>query len=209
MLVSRSLISASLIAALLIAGAAVAFYSLGPAEPTQPQVSSASGEASAPKVSTDMLDQVALIAEDSQTDERDPNSVALFNADRISRNSASVESDERRQAKAARRAARFKAYNQIPAKDRARALAKQWRLNDQQEQQVAEIMGRYGEQIVALEGAATSDAATAKARREIQSQQVQEIAPILRESPGLKRAMDRFIEAGTAGGGALVKAQAE
>ena len=185
---SRSLSSASLIAILMVAGAAIAYYSLGLVGLVKPKDSPDPAHLLEPGLPPGFTDPTSLISRDTNPEQPEPASDAID------------ESPKR----ADRRAARFEAYSKVPAEERARAVSKRWGLSDEQHKEIEEIMKRYGDQMAALDNANTSAEARAEAQRQIQSQQMLEIAPIVRESPAIKRSMKRFVEAGTARGGRVV-----
>jgi len=118
-------------------------------------------------------------------------------------------SEAKREGWEARRAARFEAYSKLPAQERASRLSKQWGLSEQQEKDIAAIMARYSEELAALEQQNLSDAERAQAQQRMQRQQMQDIAPIVSESPGLHSAMQRFMAAAQARGGKLVTPQSQ
>lgn len=193
---SRSLSSASLIAILLVAGAAIAYYSLGLVGLVKPKDSPDPAHLLEPGLPPGFTDPTSLISRDTNPEKPDPDSMAQPEP----ASDAIDESPKR----ADRRAARFEAYSKVPAEERARAVSKRWGLSDEQHKEIEEIMKRYGDQMAALDNANTSAEARAEAQRQIQSQQMLEIAPIVRESPAIKRSMKRFVEAGTARGGRIV-----
>ena len=197
-----------LIVAALMAGAAIAFYLAVPgyfpgsddsqsaAAVTAPVPNAQSVRSADPGASPDRIEQAEMVApEEAETqstaagDDRTP-------------------ADYRR-AREAKRADRLSAYSRIPATDRARAMAQRWDLTARQEQQLVDILARYSAQVSALGEQALSDGDRAGALRQIQTRQMQEIAPIIGDSPALQRSMQKFLEAGHARGGTIVRSQTD
>lgn len=86
---------------------------------------------------------------------------------------------------------------------RAYSLAQTWGLSDDQEEQIAAIIARAESQRAALDEEALPDEARTAALMKTQRDMRQQIRPILRQSPRLKRSLEQFMEAGKARGGTL------
>jgi hypothetical protein len=86
-------------------------------------------------------------------------------------------------------------------------MSKRLGLTEEQEKELAEILARYSEQYAELEKTQMSEAERVEAQGQILSRQIQDLAPIMRESPAMRTAMQRFMEAGEARGGKLVNAK--
>lgn len=186
--------------ALLIITAGAAFYFLGPYGAKRPPEPVVAGLKTAPVEPTKAAPAPGLPKTDVPAEAA---------TDQAAERPENIDSGERRQNLAARRAGRYEAYSKLPPEKRARTLAKQWGLSEQQEKDIARIMARYSEELAALEQQNLSDTEKAKAQQQIQRQQMQEIAPVVSESPGVREAMQRFMAAAKARGGVLVTPQSK
>ncbi|QFU74447.1 hypothetical protein EY643_01575 [Halioglobus maricola] len=112
--------------------------------------------------------------------------------------------EEAREIAQMRRASRIEAYNAKPADERARIVAERWELTAEQEAELTGILARYSEQIAALGDAGLEGSDLARAQNQLQSRQMNEIGPIISDSPRMKRSKQRFMDAAAARGGTLV-----
>jgi hypothetical protein len=97
----------------------------------------------------------------------------------------------------------FERYDSETPQGRAHSLAQTWGLSDDQEAQIAAIIARAESQRAALDEEALPDEARTAALMKTQRDMRQQIRPILRQSPRLKRSLEQFMEAGKARGGTL------
>jgi hypothetical protein len=178
------------------------FYILGRGDPAEP-----SG-AVKPAVSSVSSDEEALTTvENEAVKEVKPTSEAVPATGKDANTQATADTKKSTRRHQQRRAKRIAAFNKIPAEDRARTMSKRLGLTEEQEKELAEILARYSEQYAELEKTQMSEAERVEAQGQILSRQIQDLAPIMRESPAMRTAMQRFMEAGEARGGKLVNAK--
>ena len=86
----------------------------------------------------------------------------------------------------------------------SRSFTRRLGLTDEQSNQATRVYQQYAEQLSTLENFDGTTRDLSVARRRIEVQRMQDLAPIWRESPALQTAMARFMEAGENAGGTLV-----